>query len=80
MRERDEDVFLGAGAIGHVLLLVVELVVAALRASDQLGERVVLANHGRGFSDRGKDFTAFTAQNLQSNFFTIPEMSARGLV
>lgn len=49
--EGDEDVFVSAGARCHVLLLIVKLVVAALRASDQLGERVVLANNGRSFSE-----------------------------
>lgn len=40
--ERQEDVFLCAGPTGHVLLLVVEPVVAGLGAADHLGQRVAL--------------------------------------
>lgn len=42
---------LGASARRHVLLLIIKLVVAALGASDQLGERIVLANNDRRFSE-----------------------------
>lgn len=51
MREGDKDVLLSAGARDHVLLLRVKLVVAALGASDQLGEGVVLAINDRRFSE-----------------------------
>lgn len=37
-----EDVFLCADSSGHLLLLVVKLVVAALSAPDQLGQAVFL--------------------------------------
>lgn len=84
VREGDEDVILSAGARGHVLLLIVKLVVAGLRASDQLGERVVLADT-TGDSAKWKEFTerfifSDLSQELLEFLFTIPEMRARGLV
>lgn len=42
MGEGQEDVFLCADSIGHVLLLVVKLVVAGLGAANHLGQRIVL--------------------------------------
>lgn len=42
MREWNEEVFLCASGLCHVLLPVVKLIVAGLGASDELGEKTIL--------------------------------------